>query len=198
MPLPERERWGSGPERGRRATRRSRRVQIKGDNVFWAVTESCPRTIEEFTPDGWFRTGDLGRFDGPGRPGYCLDPSRPRQGPDHLRGLQRHPKEVEGCIDAMPGVSRSAVVGLQHADSARRSPRWSKPRAPRTVNASEADRHSPREGQLANFKVPKRVLVVTAFPRNTMGKVQKNVLREQVGERRAQHEPLAGDVASAG
>ena len=101
----------------------------------------------------------------------------------------------------MLGVEESAVVGVQHADLGEAVTAFVK-RAPGTVTVSGADVIAHVKANLANFKVPKRVLFVDALPRNTMGKVQKNVLREQLAnsgdERRAQHEPLAGDVASAG
>ena len=171
-------------------------LQIKGENVFKGYWKAPEKTAEEFTADGWFRTGDLGVI---AEDGYVSIVGRAK---DLIisGGLNVYPKEVELCIDEMRGVEESAVVGVAHADLGEAVTVFVK-RAPGTVTVSEADVIAHVKANLANFKVPKRVLFVDALPRNTMGKVQKNVLREQLAnsgdERRAQHEPLAGDVASA-
>jgi malonyl-CoA/methylmalonyl-CoA synthetase len=152
-------------------------VQVRGPNVFAGYWRMPERTREEFTADGWFRTGDLGErvADGPAK--------------DYLRlvgrakdmiitgGLNVYPKEIEERIDALPGVAESAVIGVPDPDFGE------------TVTAvivalpghavEEAAVIGALRDEFATFKVPKRVHVVGELPRNAMGKVQKNVLRER-------------------
>ena len=172
-------------------------LQIKGDNVFKGYWKAPEKTAEEFTTDGWFRTGDLGVI---AEDGYVSIVGRAK---DLIisGGLNVYPKEVELCIDEMRGVEESAVVGVQHTDLGEAVTAFVK-RASGKVAVSEADVIAHVKANLANFKVPKRVLFVDALPRNAMGKVQKSLLREWLanggGESRAQEEPISGDVASTG
>jgi malonyl-CoA/methylmalonyl-CoA synthetase len=171
-------------------------LQIKGENVFKGYWKAPEKTAEEFTADGWFRTGDLGVI---AEDGYVSIVGRAK---DLIisGGLNVYPKEVELCIDEMLGVEESAVVGVAHADLGEAVTAFVK-RAAGNDAVAEADVIAHVKANLANFKVPKRVLFVDSLPRNAMGKVQKNVLREQLanagGERREQDEPVPGDVASA-
>ncbi len=152
------------------------RVEVRGPNVFSGYWRMPEKTAEEFTADGWFRTGDVGCFGGQGRPdGYLSLVGRSK---DLIisGGFNVYPKEIEGYIDALPGVAESAVIGLPHPD-------FGEAVAAVVVGARDAapDPHAIVEklrGQIANFKVPKRVWVVDELPRNAMGKVQKNLLRE--------------------
>ncbi len=151
-------------------------IQVKGENVFRGYWQMPEKTKEEFTGDGFFKTGDLGKWDADD---YLLIVGRSK---DLIitGGLNVYPKEIEEIIDAVPGVIESAVIGLPHADFGEavtaavvRQPN----EAGRTL--TEAGIITALKGTLANFKVPKRVYFIDDLPRNAMGKVQKNVLREQ-------------------
>ena len=148
-------------------------VQVRGDNVFsgyWGMPE---RNQEEFA-DGWFRTGDMGSlsFDG-----YLTIVGRSK---DLIisGGYNVYPKEVELALDELPGVRESAVVGVPHPDFGEAVTAVVVPSLPE-LPPSESDILDALKRRLANFKVPKRVHVVEELPRNAMGKVQKNVLRDR-------------------
>jgi malonyl-CoA/methylmalonyl-CoA synthetase len=148
-------------------------IQIKGPNVFKGYWRMPDKTRDEFTADGWFRTGDVGQFD---RDGYLAIVGRAK---DLIisGGYNVYPKEIELAIDAIPGVAESAAVGLPHPDLGEGV---SAAVVLRTgAQLTEADIVGALRKELAGYKVPKRVFVVSELPRNAMGKVQKNVLREQ-------------------
>jgi len=152
-------------------------VQVRGPNVFSGYWRMPEKTAEEFTADGYFKTGDVGHFGGAGRPETYLTLVGRSKDLIISGGYNVYPKEVEGYIDDMPGVVESAVIGLPHPDFGEavaavvvRSPGAA-------VDATEIIGRL--KGQLSNYKVPKRVFVVDELPRNAMGKVQKNVLRDQ-------------------
>jgi malonyl-CoA/methylmalonyl-CoA synthetase len=151
-------------------------IQIRGPNVFSGYWRMPEKTREEFAADGWFRTGDVGVFD---QDGYLSIVGRAK---DLIisGGYNVYPKEIELAIDALPGVVESAVVGLPHPDfgEAVTAVVVARPGAA----PSEAAIVQALKGTLANYKVPKRVFVVEALPRNAMGKVQKNVLRERLND----------------
>ncbi|MBR0931041.1 malonyl-CoA synthase [Bradyrhizobium diazoefficiens] len=147
-------------------------IEVKGPNVFKGYWRMPEKTKAEFRPDGFFITGDLGKIDAKG---YVHILGR---GKDLVisGGFNVYPKEIESEIDAMPGVIESAVIGVPHADFGEgvtavlvRQP---------GASIDEAAVLKGLDGRLAKFKMPKRVFVVDELPRNTMGKVQKNVLRE--------------------
>jgi malonyl-CoA/methylmalonyl-CoA synthetase len=147
-------------------------IEVKGPNVFKGYWRMPEKTAAEFRPDGYFITGDLGRIDARG---YVELVGR---GKDLVitGGFNVYPKEVEDEIDALPGVLESAVVGLAHAD-------FGEGVTAIVVRAKgamidETTVQTALESRLAKFKLPKRVIFVDELPRNTMGKVQKNVLRE--------------------
>ena len=151
-------------------------IEVRGPNVFSGYWRMPEKTAQEFRPDGFFITGDLGVID---KDGYVCIVGR---GKDLIitGGLNVYPIEVEALIDALPGVVESAVVGLPHEDFGE---------AVTAVVAtggksapSEAEVLAALEHQLAGFKRPKRVLFVDELPRNTMGKVQKAALRERFAE----------------
>ncbi|AWI52722.1 malonyl-CoA synthase [Aquabacterium olei] len=147
-------------------------VEVRGPNVFIGYLGMPDKTAEAFTADGWFRTGDVGRID--------------EQGRVHLVGRAKdliisggfnvYPAEVESHIDRLPGVVESAVIGLPHPDFGEGvvavivAETGSTPDEATVITALKAS--------IANFKVPKRVIVVDELPRNAMGKVQKNLLRQ--------------------
>jgi len=149
-------------------------VQVKGDNVlpgYWRMPE---KNKEEFTADGWFRTGDVGSFS---PDGYLAIVGRSK---DLIitGGYNVYPKEIELAIDELPAVAESAVVGVPHPDFGEAVTAVVVPRAG-SAAPTEAEVIAWLKSRLANFKVPKRVFVVDELPRNTMGKVQKNVLRDR-------------------
>ncbi|NJD87973.1 MAG: AMP-binding protein [Betaproteobacteria bacterium] len=149
-------------------------IQVKGDNVlpgYWRMPE---KNKEEFTADGFFRTGDVGTFSADG---YLSIVGRSK---DLIitGGYNVYPKEVELAIDELPGVAESAVVGVPHPDFGEAVTAVVVAR-PGATAPTEAEVIAWLKSRLANFKVPKRVFLVEELPRNTMGKVQKNVLRDR-------------------
>ena len=149
-------------------------VQVKGDNVlpgYWRMPE---KNKEEFTADGYFRTGDVGSFSADG---YLAIVGRSK---DLIitGGYNVYPKEVELAIDELPAVAESAVIGVPDPDFGEAVTAVVVPRAGADA-PTEAEIIGWLKARLANFKVPKRVHVVSELPRNTMGKVQKNVLRDR-------------------
>ncbi len=146
-------------------------LQIKGPNVFAGYWRDEQKTRDEFTPDGWFKTGDLGRID---PNGYVYIVGRIK---DLVisGGYNVYPKEVETELDAVPGVTESAVFGVPHPDFGEGVTAAIVLDA--GVSLSETDVLNAIRSRLARYKLPKRILFVDVLPRNTMGKVQKNVLR---------------------
>ncbi|MBH5401616.1 malonyl-CoA synthase [Bradyrhizobium sp. CNPSo 4010] len=147
-------------------------IEVKGPNVFKGYWRMPEKTKAEFRPDGFFITGDLGKIDAKG---YVHILGR---GKDLVisGGFNVYPKEIESEIDAMPGVVESAVIGVPHADFGEGVTAVLVRQAGASID--EAAVLKGLEGRLAKFKMPKRVFVVDELPRNTMGKVQKNILRE--------------------
>lgn len=159
-------------------------VQVRGPNVFSGYWRMPEKTREEFTEDGWFKTGDVGRWGGEsaGHPVPADYLSIVGRSKDLIisGGFNVYPKELESVIDEMPGVAESAVIGVPHADFGEAVvavvvPRDGAPLDPAAIQ-------NELKARVANFKVPKRVHVADELPRNTMGKVQKNVLREIYGQ----------------
>lgn len=147
-------------------------VEVTGPNVFEGYWRRPELQSTEFTPDGWFKTGDLGRFD---EDGYLEIVGRSK---DLVitGGLNVYPKEVESVLDALPGVLESAVVGLPDPDFGEAVTAAVVATSGSTLDPDELRRLA-RE-HLAAFKVPKRIHVLPALPRNAMGKVEKARLRE--------------------
>ncbi|MBK8838370.1 MAG: AMP-binding protein [Hyphomonadaceae bacterium] len=161
FPLPGVElRIGGGEETGV--------IQIRGPSVFSAYWRMPEKTAEEFTADGFFITGDVGRVDPDGRVWIS------GRAKDLIisGGYNVYPKEVELVLDELPGVTESAVIGLPHPDFGEGVA------AICTGKGDEAGIIVAARQQLAAYKLPKRVIFVNDLPRNAMGKVQKNLLRQ--------------------
>jgi malonyl-CoA/methylmalonyl-CoA synthetase len=152
-------------------------VEVRGPNVFAGYWNMPDKTREEFTADGWFRTGDVGERVADG------------EAKDYVRlvgrakdmiitgGLNVYPKEIEERIDALPGVVESAVIGVPDPDFGEAVTAVVVPMPDHTID--EAAVIGALMAENASFKLPKRVHLVAELPRNAMGKVQKNVLRER-------------------
>ncbi|NDC09681.1 MAG: malonyl-CoA synthase [Oxalobacteraceae bacterium] len=148
-------------------------IQVKGPNVFKGYWHMPDKTAEEFTDDAYFKTGDVGFFDDD------LYLSIVGRSKDLIitGGYNVYPKEIEAIIDELPGVLESAVIGVPHPDFGEAVIAVVVPRTEATL--SEQGMIQTLKNVIANFKVPKQVHLVKELPRNTMGKVQKNLLREQ-------------------
>jgi malonyl-CoA/methylmalonyl-CoA synthetase len=140
---------------------------------YWQLPE---KTAEEFTDDGYFKSGDMGMFSDDG---YLSIVGRSK---DLVicGGYNVYPKEIELLLDTFEGVVESAVIGLPHPDFGEAVAAVVVKKADATLEESAVI--TTLRKHLANFKVPKRVFIVTELPRNTMGKVQKNLLRQKFGD----------------
>jgi len=151
-------------------------VEVRGPNVFQGYWQMPEKTKEELREDGFFITGDLGQFD---EDGYLTIVGR---GKDLVisGGFNVYPKEVEMALDAQPGVLESAVIGVPHPDFGEAVVAVVVPQAGAALDAGSLG--AALGDQLARFKQPKHIAIRADLPRNTMGKVQKNVLREEFKE----------------
>jgi len=173
FPLPGVTMRVTDPETGRELARDEiGMLEVKGPNVFKGYWRMPEKTKTEFREDGFFITGDLGKID---PRGYVHIIGR---GKDLVisGGFNVYPKEIESEIDAIPGVVESAVIGVPHADFGEGVTAVVVP--DKTAKLDEAAILHALDGRLAKFKLPKRVLFINELPRNTMGKVQKNILRD--------------------
>ena len=174
LPLPGTEIVVTDPETGAELPRGEiGMIEVRGPNVFKGYWRMPEKTAAELRDNGFFITGDLGKFD---ERGYLHIVGR---GKDLIitGGYNVYPKEIETEIDALPGVVESAVIGLPHRDFGEGVTAVVVPTGSPAL--TEAEVLAPLEGRLAKFKQPKRVLFVDELPRNTMGKVQKNLLRDR-------------------
>ena len=146
---------------------------MRGPNVFKGYWQMPEKTKEEFTADGWFKTGDVGKV---GTDGYVTIVGRSK---DLIitGGYNVYPAEIEGYINELPAVSESAVIGVPHGDFGEAVVALVVPRPGAALDLAALV--AALKARIANFKVPKQVFAVAELPRNTMGKVQKNLLREQ-------------------
>lgn len=149
-------------------------IEVRGQNVFkgyWGMPE---KTKEELRENGFFITGDLGLID---EDGYVQIVGR---GKDLIisGGFNVYPKEVELILDDQPGVLESAVVAAPHADFGEAVVGFIVPAAGAAPDLAAIE--AALATSLARYKQPKKLILIEALPRNTMGKVQKNALRDQV------------------
>ncbi|WP_424929225.1 malonate--CoA ligase [Amaricoccus tamworthensis] len=151
-------------------------IEVRGPNVFKGYWQMPEKTAEELRPDGFFITGDLGQIDADG---YVHIVGRNK---DLIisGGYNIYPKEIELLLDEQPGVLESAVIGVPHPDFGETVV---------AVLVPEKGGHPDLEGikssisgSLARFKQPREMVILPELPRNTMGKVQKNALRDQFGD----------------
>jgi len=147
-------------------------IEIKGPNVFAGYWNKPEKTVEDFTADSYFKTGDIGErlSDGAiaivGRAKDIFISG----------GYNVYPKEIEGEIDQLPGVDESAVVGMPHADFGEAGLAVIVMKPGHDPLSTDVVKRALRD-RLANYKIPKMVVVTKALPRNAMGKVQKALLR---------------------
>src|SRR5439155_21183899 len=148
-------------------------IQVKGPNAFKGYWRMPEKTQEEFTADGYFKTGDVGKID---ERGYVTIVGRSK---DLIisGGYNVYPAEIEGYINELPGVAESALVGVPHPDFGEVGVAVVVARQGSRVEGDALI--AQLKSRLAKFKIPKQVFVASELPRNTMGKVQKNLLREQ-------------------
>ena len=146
-------------------------IELKGDNVFTGYWQMPEKTAESFRPDGYFITGDMARMD---ENGYITIVGRDK---DLIisGGLNVYPKEVEGLIDAIEGVTESAVIAAPHKDFGEAVVAVI---VRQNEKLTEEDIQQSLQDRLAKFKQPKAVIFLDQLPRNTMGKVQKAALRK--------------------
>jgi malonyl-CoA/methylmalonyl-CoA synthetase len=151
-------------------------IEIEGPNVFKGYWRMPEKTAQEFRTDGYFITGDVGVQAQDGRVSIV------GRAKDLVisGGLNIYPKEIEDVLDAVDGVAESAVIGAPHDDlgEAVVAVVAARPGA----NLTEAALEQAAREKLARFKHPRRIVIVAELPRNAMGKVQKNVLRETYRE----------------
>ena len=148
-------------------------IEVRGPNVFKGYWRMPEKTREELRDDGFFITGDLGQID---ERGYVSIVGRSK---DLIisGGYNIYPKEIEAMIDAVAGVRESAVIGLPHPDFGEGVAAVVVPEAQSGLSGEAVS--AALKDDLARFKQPKRVFLVEELPRNTMGKVQKNLLRDR-------------------
>ena len=151
-------------------------LQVRGPNVFGGYWRMPEKSAEEFAEGGWFKTGDIAMIDADG---YVHLVGRAK---DLIisGGFNVYPKEIEELVDDMPEVLESAIVGVPHADFGEAGVAVVVLRSGEAL--AEAELISRVKAKLANYKVPKRAFFVESLPRNTMGKVQKNLLRDEYRE----------------
>jgi len=151
-------------------------IQVKGPNVFAGYWRMPEKTVQEFSADGFFKTGDVGQVDADG---YLTIVGRSK---DLIisGGYNVYPAELENFINDLPGVAESAVVGVPHADFGEVGVAVVVARS--GVVLDPAHILANLKAGVANYKVPKKCYVVNDLPRNAMGKVQKNLLRHQFCE----------------
>ncbi|SFK48662.1 malonyl-CoA/methylmalonyl-CoA synthetase [Pseudovibrio ascidiaceicola] len=151
-------------------------IEVRGRNVFKGYWQMPEKTAAELREDGFFITGDMGKVDADG---YVHIVGRNK---DLIisGGFNIYPKEIELLLDEQPGVHESAVIGIPHADFGE---------APLGLIVAEKGKNPDLEQimtivkkHLARFKHPQKLLIINELPRNTMGKVQKNILRDEYGE----------------
>ena len=151
-------------------------LQMRGPNVFKGYWQMPEKTASEFTDDGFFISGDMATMDAQGRVRIVgREKDLVISG-----GLNVYPKEIEDAMDVFDGVNETAVIGVPHADLGEGLVAVICPLPGAVVDPDAVI--AQLKTQLAGFKVPRRIFTVDSLPRNAMGKVQKNVLRERYAQ----------------
>ena len=176
LPLPDVEARVVGADGAELPAGETGGLQVRGPNVFPGYWRMPEKTREDFTEDGFFNTGDKATISADG---YVSIVGRAK---DMIicGGLNVYPRELEQILDGLAGVKESAVIGVPHADFGEAVVAVIVPTGESALSESEIIEFS--RLNMANFKVPKRVFLVDQLPRNTMGKVQKNILRERYAQ----------------
>ncbi len=149
-------------------------IEVQGPSIFAGYWQMPDKTREEFTADGWFRTGDVGRLDADG----VLTLIGRSKDLIISGGFNVYPAEIEDRINDLPGVAESAVVGVPHPDFGEAVVAVVVPRGQASLEPAQII--AELKAAIAHFKVPKHVRIAAALPRNAMGKVQKKLLREEL------------------
>ncbi|SHH86431.1 malonate--CoA ligase [Marivita hallyeonensis] len=151
-------------------------IEVRGPNVFKGYWQMPEKTAAELRRDGFFITGDLGKVD---EDGYVHIVGRNK---DLIisGGYNIYPKEIELVLDEQPGILESAVIGVPHADFGETVLAILVPEPGATPNLEAIAEAA--SATLARFKQPRKMIVIDELPRNTMGKVQKNILRDQYSD----------------
>lgn len=144
-------------------------IEVRGENLFTGYWRNAEKTAADLRADGWFITGDLGHVNAEGQLVIV------GRGKDLIisGGLNIYPKEIESEINALPGVTESAVIGVPHPDFGE-----AVVAVVVGTGVTETDITAGLADRLARFKQPKAIFIVEGLPRNTMGKVQKALLRD--------------------
>ena len=151
-------------------------LEMRGPNVFQGYWQMPEKTASEFTNDGFFISGDLATLTDDGRVSIVgREKDLVISG-----GLNVYPKEIEEAINALPGINETAVIGVPHADLGEGLVAVVCITPGDTLDADGVI--ETLKASLAGFKVPRQIYSVDELPRNTMGKVQKNILRERYAE----------------
>ena len=148
-------------------------LEVRGPNVFKGYWQMPEKTAEDIKPDGFFITGDLASQDDEGRITLV------GRNKDMVisGGLNIYPIEIEACINELPGVTETAIIGVPHDDFGEGV--VAVVVTEKGASVTEAQIYDHLATRIARFKQPKKILFVDTLPRNSMGKVQKNVLRDQ-------------------
>lgn len=147
-------------------------IQVSGPNVFKRYWNLPDKTREDFSNDNFFNTGDKGFID---EDGYLTIVGRSK---DMIisGGLNVYPKEIESIIDDLEGVDESAVIGVKDDDLGEKVVTFIVKKAGSEITKDALLSYLKKD--IAGFKVPKDIIFIEELPRNAMGKVQKNILRE--------------------
>jgi malonyl-CoA/methylmalonyl-CoA synthetase len=146
-------------------------IQLRGPQVFQGYWHDPAATAAAFTPDGWFRTGDIGAVDPAS--GHLVIRGRTKE-LIISGGLNVYPREVEIALERHPSVADAAVAGLPHPRWGEQVAAWVVPRPGAAVSEAELVAHI--RTLLAAYKCPKQVFTLTALPRNPLGKLNRAAL----------------------
>jgi acyl-CoA synthetase (AMP-forming)/AMP-acid ligase II len=160
--------WAGGAER---AAGQDGEIQLRGPQVFGGYWQDPAATAAAFTPDGWFRSGDIGRVDAAG--GQLVIRGRSKE-MIITGGLNVYPQEVEIVLESHPSVAEAAVAGVPHEHWGEQVTAWVVTRPGGEFDERALIAHA--RAALAGYKCPKQVFELEALPRNHVGKVVRSEL----------------------